>query len=573
MKPLLLSVLALALSSLVLQAQPHSLRFFGNGTGQIDRVKVPIDAPHRPADVGGDFTVEFWLRGLASENGGVVTAQANGDGWITGNVIIDRDVFNNGDHGDWGIAVGNNGRIGFGVDRAGSGRTIITSSGSVLDGAWHHVAVTRASTGAMAVYVDGVRLGNHNSGPSGDVGYRDGRASAWPQSDPFLVFGAEKHDAQDIYGGSYPSFSGWLDEVRISNSIRYTGTTFTRPNAPFTPDANTAGLWHFDEGAGNHVGDSSGAAGGPSHGTREFGGTPNAGPLWSADSPFALTALVDFGRDDFPTASPDGQGRHWNNLVTDSASAPTGSLANLVNVNGLPTGVSVSVSSFGAGANVNGSTVPDTAALGQLGIPSATRDGFFIAAGNTATVTLSGLAANGLHRLSFYGSRDASDARVTRFSAQGQGAPVAGTVQTSGAGIGAAPETGANRSFRAVLENVRPTSGGQVVVTLSVENGTFGYLGAWLLERTGTAGNAAPVAANVAWEGAPRVGVTLQGRHVFSDADGDSEAARFFNGSAPPLARAAARPSWARSRRAILLKRPMRASICASWSHLARRRG
>lgn len=87
------------------EAQQHSLRFFGNGTGQIDRVKVPIDAPHRPADVGGDFTVELWIKGSAAENGGVVTAQANGDGCITGNVIIDRDVFNNGDHGDWGIAV------------------------------------------------------------------------------------------------------------------------------------------------------------------------------------------------------------------------------------------------------------------------------------------------------------------------------------------------------------------------------------------------------------------------------------------------------------------------------------
>ncbi len=281
-----------------LHAQQHSLRFFGNGTGQIDRVKVPIDAPHRPADVGGDFTVEFWMKGFAAENDGVVTAQANGDGWITGNVIIDRDVFGPGDHGDWGIAVGNNGRIGFGVDRNGNGRTIVAGAGNVLDGAWHHVAVTRATaTGAMAVYVNGVRQSTGN-GPTGDVSYRDGRPSDWPDSDPFIVFGAEKHDVQDIYGESYPSFSGWLDVVRISNAIRYTGESFTRPNAPFFSDSNTVGLWHFDEGAGNHVGDSSGAAGGPSHGTREFGGTPNAGPLWSMDSPFALVALVDFGRDD-----------------------------------------------------------------------------------------------------------------------------------------------------------------------------------------------------------------------------------------------------------------------------------
>jgi hypothetical protein len=38
-----------------------ALRFCGNGFGDIDRVKISIDAPPRPADVGvGDFTVEFW---------------------------------------------------------------------------------------------------------------------------------------------------------------------------------------------------------------------------------------------------------------------------------------------------------------------------------------------------------------------------------------------------------------------------------------------------------------------------------------------------------------------------------
>ncbi len=528
MAPLRILLCCLALLGGPLHGQQHSLRFFGNGTGQIDRVKVPLDNPHRPVDVGGDFTVEFWMRGTAWENQGVVAAQANGDGWITGNVIIDRDVFGSGDFGDWGIAVGNNGRLGFGVDRAGSGLTIITDSGNVLDGAWHHVAVTRANgTGAMAIYVDGARLAT-GTGPTGDVSYRDGRATSWSNSDPYLVFGAEKHDAEDIYGGSYPSFSGWLDEVRISTSVRYTGAVVTRPDAPFVTDAATTGLWHFDEGSGDQVGDGSGATGGPSHGSREFGGTPNAGPLWSSDSPFALTALVDFGREDFPTASPDANGRHWNNLVTDSILSPTATLPNLLNTAGLPTGVAVSVSSFGAGANTNGSTAPDPAALGALGVASATRDGFFIAAGNTATVTISGLASNGLHRLVFFGSRDAADARTTRFSAQGAGLPVIGTVQTSGTGIGIAPEPNANRAFAAVMDGVQPAAGGQVVVTVSVDGGAFGYLGAWAIERSGTAGNAAPVASAVAWEGALRPGSNLQGRYLFSDADGDAESGTLF---------------------------------------------
>ena len=46
-----------------------------------------------------------------------------------------------------------------------------------------------------------------------------------PESDPFLVIGAEKHDA----GSLYPSYRGWIDEVRLSTVRRYTGSGFTRP--------------------------------------------------------------------------------------------------------------------------------------------------------------------------------------------------------------------------------------------------------------------------------------------------------------------------------------------------------
>ena len=88
------------------------------------------------------------------------------------------------------------------------------------------------------------------------------------------MIGAEKHDA----GPLYPSYSGWIDEVRISTVVRYTGP-FTPPSAPFVTDADTAALYHFDEGAGDVINDTSGAAGGPSNGQRMFGGNP-PGPEW-----------------------------------------------------------------------------------------------------------------------------------------------------------------------------------------------------------------------------------------------------------------------------------------------------
>jgi glucose/arabinose dehydrogenase len=256
-----------------------SLHFFGNGSGDIDRVKIKLDAPARPIDVGGDFTLEFWMKSDSGNASGTCTG--GGDTWINGNTIFDRDVFGTGDFGDYGISLfGNGGRLAFGVNRLGTGTTICGAT-NVADGAWHHVAVTRStSTGLLRLFVDG-HLDASGSGPSGDVSYRDGRPTNFPNSDPYLVIGAEKHDI----GPAFPSYHGWIDEVRISTVVRYTGS-FTRPSVPFTPDANTVGLYHFDEDNGNTVVDDSGAAGGPSNGVRRFGGSP-PGPQWSTDTPFA----------------------------------------------------------------------------------------------------------------------------------------------------------------------------------------------------------------------------------------------------------------------------------------------
>ena len=50
------------------QANGYSLRFFGNGSNDIDRVKIPIDDPATalpgpPIDVGAaDFTIEWWMK-------------------------------------------------------------------------------------------------------------------------------------------------------------------------------------------------------------------------------------------------------------------------------------------------------------------------------------------------------------------------------------------------------------------------------------------------------------------------------------------------------------------------------
>jgi glucose/arabinose dehydrogenase len=259
-----------------------SLRFNGNGNGDIDRAKIALDAPNRPVDVGGDFTIEFWMKTASGNASG--SCSAGNDAWMNGNTIFDRDVFGAGDNGDYGIALfGSGGTIGFGVDRAGTGNTICGTH-NVADGTWHHIAVTRRNAdGELRLFADG-QLDAVGGGPSGDVSYRNGRATAHPNSDPFLVIGAEKHDT----GPAFPSYHGWIDEVRISSVLRYE-SSFTPPVAPFATDGNTAALYHFDEDNGNTVVDSAGAVGGPSNGVRRLGGAP-AGPQWSTDTPFAAPA-------------------------------------------------------------------------------------------------------------------------------------------------------------------------------------------------------------------------------------------------------------------------------------------
>ncbi len=246
-------------------AENRALRFTGTGVDRVDRVEIRLDGPARPVDVGGAFTLEWWLRGTRAANPtGTLTCGTGRYGWITGHTVVDRDRWPTAgpDGRDFGVAVSRTGDLGFGVaNGTGASRTVCTDlpGAGVLDGRWHHVAVQRGSVGRLQIWVDGVRRANA-AGPNGDLSYPDGVAGA-RVTDPFLVLGAEKHDA----GPAYPSFAGTLDELRISTGQRYTAA-FTPRRRPFTTDARTVGLYHFDEATGRTVRDTSAAPGGPSPG-------------------------------------------------------------------------------------------------------------------------------------------------------------------------------------------------------------------------------------------------------------------------------------------------------------------
>jgi hypothetical protein len=175
-----------------------------------------------------------------------------------------------GDHGEYGISL-TGGSIAFGINNGSTSETLCGTI-PVDDGEWHHIAVTRRfSDGLLRIYIDG-QLDQETIGPLGDIGYRDGRTTQDPTQDPYLVIGARKSD-QGL------AFSGFIDEVRISNILRYT-EIFQPLLVPFTSDEQTMALYHFDEGYGNKSGDLSFAEGGPSDGSRLYGGDPENGPEW-----------------------------------------------------------------------------------------------------------------------------------------------------------------------------------------------------------------------------------------------------------------------------------------------------
>lgn len=255
-------------------SQNYCLRFFGNGSNDIDRVKISIDNPEKPVDVGENFTIEFQIKAdLANNPNGAQATEGANDDWTLGHVIIDRDIFGNGDYGDYGISLVN-GKIAFGVNNGNQSYTIISNS-NVADNQWHFVAVTRQqNNGELKIYIDGILDKSIITNVTGDISYRNQRNTSWI-NDPYLVIGAEKHDYD---AQNYPSFNGFLDELRISNIVRYTTAAYL-PILRFQDDSNTVGLYHFDEGNGTIVHDSALIAGNQSHGIINFGGNPY-GPLW-----------------------------------------------------------------------------------------------------------------------------------------------------------------------------------------------------------------------------------------------------------------------------------------------------
>ena len=180
-------------------------------------------------DGSGDMTFEAWVytnnrdggqsifsfRGLDSSLGGSGTYNASD----SKSIIIFMDY-----GGDFKFYVDG------GYRQSGSGEPQFSNN------TWHHVAVQR-SGGVWNAWVDGTRYVDYTSST-------DHTATLKDYEQPIGIVGT---------ASPADTWYGYMDEIRISQSARYTnGSSITVPSAAFTPDADTTLLLHGDGPVGSN---------------------------------------------------------------------------------------------------------------------------------------------------------------------------------------------------------------------------------------------------------------------------------------------------------------------------------
>ena len=174
-----------------------------DGTG--DYLTIPHDSTLSLTDYS-NWTVECWVRLTEGTSRTIL----NKDG-VAGSLYPGYTFYTNGSK-----------QVNFGVGGSAGNWVTVTRSTALADNTWYHLAgVKNGST--ITFYVDGV-----SAGTTTFVGYAD-------QSRALLI--GWEQDGTYMYGH--------IDEVRISNSARYT-TTFTPSTTASVNDVNTVLLIHAD---------------------------------------------------------------------------------------------------------------------------------------------------------------------------------------------------------------------------------------------------------------------------------------------------------------------------------------
>ena len=165
----------------------------------------------------------------------------------------------------------------------------------------------------------------------------------------------------------------------------------------------------------------------------------------------------------------------------------------LVNTRGRSSGYRLSVSGDWRtnGLRHGGLADPDSAALGPIGLPSATQDYFFTVTG--AAVTLGGLTRGATYEIGLFASRANAQERITQLTVAGA-TTEQGTLQSSGSALGG---DGANRTSVLVVPAVQPDADGRLHLAVEKAAGAYGYVNALRVRELPAGTYAAAQAINV----------------------------------------------------------------------------
>ncbi len=148
------------------------------------------DGVYANRTISNSFTIAFWFKTSRYAHGG--TDWGNGDG------MVDMQV--SGSTLDFGTAICDD-RAAFGVGGTTS-RITVRSTGSVVDGVWHHLVATRNSSGGkIQLFIDGV-LQAEATGPT-----------TARTADTYIAIGGS------LTGDATKFYQGQIDDVRFYTRV------------------------------------------------------------------------------------------------------------------------------------------------------------------------------------------------------------------------------------------------------------------------------------------------------------------------------------------------------------------
>ena len=214
------------------QNNVSTLKFDGSN----DYVRYNDNSTLGIMDGATNYTIEAWIRPFSA----TVAEYDRVLQRFYSFAIVMYDGNDDGNVEDWYFEI---------WDNSGTAHFYNTQGDATLTlDSWNHIAVINdASTNKLDLYVNGVKVTQ-----TGGYSAQTLRSS---QNSDNLYIGARKASTPNN------SFGGKIDEVRLKNVAESIGSLHTDKNdSPYTTDANTAALFHFDENTGTTTANAAGGS-------------------------------------------------------------------------------------------------------------------------------------------------------------------------------------------------------------------------------------------------------------------------------------------------------------------------